>query len=211
MRFVKHWDDRLIEMLRQLQQRCGVRKPLLTTYLPVYNPETDDPKRRDDVPVQMAFSRFSGAGALLNKGRAMPAWRKLQFPVRARFFSGHFAFAEGRFIRDVPYDPHLYFHGEEITMAVRAFTHGYDLFHPHRTVCWHCYERKYRPRHWDDHDAWYKADDSSHRRMRVLLGMEKSTCEHFGPYGLGKQRTLRDYERFAGISFAQRAAMNDKT
>jgi hypothetical protein len=207
MRFARHWDQILIDMLRELKSRCGVAKPLLTGYLPMFNPEADHPGKHDDTPVQMIFNKFSEGGALLNSARLMPRWREGRLPVRSRFFSAHFAFAEGRFVREVPYDPHLYFHGEEITMAVRAYTHGYDLFHPHRTLLWHCYERKYRPRHWDDHNDWYKADGASHRRMRALLGMENGSIEFFGRYGLGKHRTLREYERFAGISFKHRRAL----
>ena len=52
---------------------------------------------------------------------------------------------------EVPYDPELYFHGEEITLAIRAFTHGYTLFHPPEHVLWHEYTRYYRQKHWDDH------------------------------------------------------------
>lgn len=152
----------------------------------------------------MTFSRFSSDGVLLNRARAMPEWRGLQTPVRARFFSGHFAFAEGRFVREVPYDPYLYFHGEEISMAVRAYTHGYDLFHPHRTLLWHCYERAYRDRHWDDHDSWYRTDLASHARVRTLLGVSSSGGTNFGHYGLGEIRSLEAYERFAGINFKKR-------
>ncbi len=36
-------------------------------------------------------------------------------------------------------------------MTVRAFTHGYDLFHPCETIVWHDYVRKDAVKHWDDH------------------------------------------------------------
>ena len=207
MRVAAGWDAGLIDMLRQLRSRCGIAKPLLTTYLPTFDPESDDPAKRDDVPAQMIFGRFSDDGVLLNRARVMPQWRSLQFPVRARFFSGHFAFAEGRFVLEVPYDPYLYFHGEEISMAVRAYTHGYDLFHPHRTLLWHCYERNYRDRHWDDHTTWYKADQKSHARVRNLLGASPAEKMYFGCYGLGKMRSLEDYERFSGINFRKRISL----
>ncbi len=65
----------------------------------------------------------------------------LQRPLRARFVSAHFLFTLGAFVNDVPYDPELYFHGEEIMLAIRAFTHGYDLFHPPEHILWHEYTR----------------------------------------------------------------------
>jgi hypothetical protein len=156
----------------------------------------------------MVFDRFAPDGVPLVKADWCPAWQKLRYPVRGRFFSAGFAFTLGRFCTDVPYDPALYFLGEEITMAVRAFTHGYDLFHPHRTVCWHYYGRPNRRKHWDDHTAWYVQNDASMRRVRQLLGMApRNAKEAFGKYGLGQMRSLRDYERYAGISFSRRTAL----
>ena len=39
---------------------------------------------------------------------------KLDKPEKARFTSGHFIFTLGKFCQEVPYDPKLYFHGEEL-------------------------------------------------------------------------------------------------
>jgi hypothetical protein len=110
----------------------------------------------------------------------------------------------------VPYDPNYYFHGEEISMTVRAFTHGYDLFQPHRVVLWHEYTRRYRTKHWDDHAAegdaavpWTVRNDQSHKRNRILFGMEAGEVD-FGPYGFGRARTLAEYERYAGLNFRLR-------
>ena len=38
-------------------------------------------------------------------------------------------FAPGRIAEHFPYDPWLYFHGEEQALALRLYTHGWDLFH----------------------------------------------------------------------------------
>ena len=38
-------------------------------------------------------------------------------------------FTRGRFVEDIPYDPNYYFYGEELSMALRAFTHGFSFFH----------------------------------------------------------------------------------
>jgi hypothetical protein len=55
---------------------------------------------------------------------------EMKEPLMTRFFSGHFVFVEGTWIEEVPYDPNLFFHGEEGSLAVRSWTSGYDLFNP---------------------------------------------------------------------------------
>jgi hypothetical protein len=112
----------------------------------------------------------------------------------------------GQFCKEVPHDPEYYFHGEEISIAVRAYTWGYDLFHPHKVVCWHEYTRKGRTKQWDDDKDWGKRNEYCHLKNRKLFGMdgEKQDID-FGVYGFGSERTLDQYERYAGINFKRRA------
>ena len=83
----------------------------------------------------MAFQGFTADGIPHMRPLAIPNWQSLHRPFRARFLSAGFLFAPGTFVREVPYDPELYFLGEEAAMTLRAFTHGYDLFHPTRPLC----------------------------------------------------------------------------
>lgn len=210
-RFVDGWDRVCIEMLEGLQA-SGVAKPLLTAYLPSFDPQ-DDPAARQPDPWHLTFDRFIPEGPIFFRPAAIPGWQDLQAPTRSRFFSAHFAFTLGAFARDVQHNPEFYFHGEEITLAVRAFTHGYDLFHPHRLVAWHEYTRRGRTKHWDDHaSTWGARNVSTHVQCRRLFGMDEFRDdpaavaeEQRGPYGFGRVRSLEDYERYAGISFGRRA------
>src|SRR4029079_6290659 len=126
---------------------------------------------------QMNFDRFTEEGIILFRPGVIEGWQQLDRPLRARFLSAHFLFAPGSFVRDVPYDPALYFIGEEITLAVRAFTCGYDLFHPGETILCNEEQRDYRPhKHWTDHQhenrieiAWHERDRASMDRVRQLL------------------------------------------
>ena len=62
-----------------------------------------------------------------------------------------------------------------------------------------------RPLHWSDHPDWRKLDLRSARRVRHLLGSDRS----FNPedrrdlelYGLGTVRSLEEYQAFSGIDF----------
>lgn len=202
-RFVEGWDEICIGMLRDLQQR-GVAKPLLTSYAPPYEPG-DDPESRCVVPFRVRFRRFAVEGPVEVLPETIDDYAALSAPVPARFFSAHFAFTLGRFCEEVPHDPKLYFFGEEPTLAVRAFTHGYDLFHPHRLILWHHYGRDAVPKHWGDHEPWTFHHARSMQRVRQLLRIDAIACEiDFGSYGLGTVRSLRDYEVYAGIHYGLR-------
>ena len=203
-RFVQDWDDILIKMYNQLVKK-GHKKPLLTGYIPSYNPD-NDPGDRVQTPWKMNFDRFIPEGAVFFLPASIDNFKELDQPIPARFYSAHFAFTTGKFCLEVPHDPEYYFHGEEISIGVRAYTHGYDLFHPHKVVIWHEYTRKGRTKQWDDDKEWVHKNNYCHLRNRKLFEMDGEVRDiDFGVYGFGTQRTLEDYERYAGISFKKRA------
>ena len=206
-RFIRHWDTELINMIEGLQAK-GHKKPLITSYISSYNPETD-PNGRTQVPWLMNFDRFTPEGVIFFLPATIPGWQNLKEPIPSRFYSAHFAFTVGQFAVEVQHDPEFYFHGEEITIAVRAFTHGYDLFHPHKIIAWHEYTRKGRVKQWDDDSEWGKRNIRTHEKTRKLLGVDgqsfDSDEETYGKYGLGKERTIADWERYTGIRFSDRA------
>jgi glycosyltransferase involved in cell wall biosynthesis len=203
-RFIKHWDEELIVMYNQLKSK-GIKKPLLTGYVSSFDPD-NEPEGRNMTPWKMNFDRFIPEGAVFFLPAAIDNHKELSEPIPARFYSAHFAFTSGNFVLEVPHDPEYYFHGEEISIAVRAYTSGYDLFHPHKVIIWHEYTRKGRTKQWDDDSEWSKKNSQSHLRNRKLFEMDGEINDiDFGIYGFGNVRTLEDYERYAGISFKKRA------
>lgn len=203
-RFIKNWDVECIDMLKKLQEK-GYKKPLLTSYISSFDPE-NDPEKRAQTPWLMNFDRFIPEGAIFFLPADIPNWQELQEPIPARFYSAHFAFTLGQFCVEVPHDPEYYFHGEEISIAVRAYTWGYDLFHPHKIIAWHEYTRKGRTKQWDDDKTWGDKNSYCHLRNRKLFGMDGEIQDiDFGKYGFGPVRSLQDYERYAGINFKLRS------
>jgi hypothetical protein len=204
-RFVKDWDKECIEMIKELQED-GYKKPLLTGYIPSFDPE-NDPQARVQEPWRMVFDRFIPEGAIFFLPETIPQWQELLKPVPARFYSAHFCFTLGSFAEEVQHDPEFYFHGEEISVGVRAYTHGYDLFHPHKVIAWHEYTRKGRTKQWDDDPKWGDKNNFAHLKNRRLFSMDgqKYSASEFGKYGFGAERTLKDYEKYAGILFSKRS------
>lgn len=170
-RFAKDWDQTLIDMLESIPG-----KAILTTYAPSYDPQ-------NDVRVNNAWVMDLDTSGEIPMFR--PSYSEYTEPKPTLFFSGHFAFAKGQFIIDVPYDPELYFHGEEITMAIRSWVKGYDLYHPHKVILWHEYTRNGRVKQWDENSEWWKMDLSSKEKVKKILS---------GEIELVGERTLQQYK-----------------
>jgi hypothetical protein len=186
-RFARHWDESLICMHSDLLAN-GIRRPVLTAYLPKYDPLAV-PSRRQMDPYKIYPKEYEQGLLIHLTSYPMLNWKELKSPIPAQFASGHFIFAAGEFNRSIRMDPRIYFTGDEVAISLRAHTHGYDLFHPHIVIGWHCYDRATRVPHWVDHATWRTRHEVSLSRVRRLFSLKLS-----GPFGLGTRRTLRSFE-----------------
>jgi glycosyltransferase involved in cell wall biosynthesis len=207
MRFAPNWDEEMINMIKQLQKK-GYKKPLLTGYVSSFDPD-NDPNGRVMEPWKMVFDRFIPEGAVFFLPETIQGWQNLTEPVASRFYSAHYCFTLGEFSVEVQHDPDYYFHGEEISIAARAYTWGYDLFHPHKVLIWHEYTRKGRTKQWDDDKQWVERNNFCHKKNRALFGMDNEEPMEHGKYGFGPYRTLRDYEKYSGLLFSKRAIQQE--
>lgn len=207
-RFDKNWDSTLIGWYYDLKN--DGYNPLICGYLPYYNP-FNDPADRVQEPWLSEAACFYPHGTIFIRPTGVKNWESLTKPYPARFISGHFCFGPNKWAKEVRHDPQIFFSGEELNLTVRSFTHGYDLFHPHRVVIWHATMREERSGKlvWDDQHKrgepmWYKQQDIGRSRIRQLIGVEDNGHDLTG-YDLGTVRTLRDYEKYAGIHFKKKS------
>ena len=190
-RFLQDWDEELITMMKQ----TGSEKPIITSYAGMYRPSTNELINVD--PYKMVASNFTPGGTILFFPTSIPNWETLEKPIPARFVSGHFFFTIGKHCEEYKYDPNLYFAGDEISLSIRSYTLGYDLFHPHKTVVWHEYTREGRTKHWTDFNQenknngivekpWWEMDNESKRRLRHMLQEEDNNIdfEQWGDAGM---------------------------
>lgn len=154
----------------------------------------------------MKVAGFTAEGVPMFDSEAMPELPADGAPMRSRCLSGHLLFTLGRFVEDVPYDPELYFYGEEPSLALRAFTHGYSLYHPGVHVMWHQWPRRVTPMHWEDHVrengvrvTAQQRDMASRRKVAQQLVDPPIGC-----FGCGTARTAAEYEAYAGVNFRRR-------
>ncbi len=193
-RFAARWDVRFIEML----ESTSADLPLLTTYPPSFSISPAGEIEYDlKVGVQSLY--IEQLRDNLTTFQKTEVVRDLSAPGPSPTIAAGQIFTRGRFCRDVPYDPQLYFGGEEINLAARAYTNGYDLFYPNENLIWHLYGHD-QPKHWDDHSDHTDRDRQAIDRLRTLF---QGDHRSLGRYGLGSVRPLASFERHAGIRLRQ--------
>lgn len=197
MRFVPGWDTKLLAMWAL----CGSPRALLSTYPIAYTP----PNTLGEPAVAILTAKaFNHRGVLMFLARSLHYSLRPAQPLPNPFISAGFLFGPAAAFDEVPYDASLYFIGEEVSLAARLWTHGWDAYTPNEVAVYHFYGRaSQRPMHWADNPGWKNRDEDSLTRIRHLLGIEVCTdprvIANLAQYGLGTARTLAEYERYADV------------
>lgn len=196
MRAIEGWDDEAVAAWLA----CGDPDAVLSVYPNGFT--LPDLLKTDTLPI-LAAHQFDANGILRLRGlvRFQLPHQRPEHPWPGAFISAGFLFGPGRLVATVPYDPHLYFYGEEITMAARLWTHGFNVYNPDRLLLFHLYKRSGHvvPTHWADHRDWSVLNRQSLLRAREMLDGLSSSSD---PYGLGTERTLEQYQRWCGVDFS---------
>lgn len=215
--FCKNWDQRVIDNLLM----CDSEKPVLTMYPTNFQFRTSHDFGNEN-PCYLRFKKW-------NKDTGLPEIegpmfdRKPRKPTKTSLWAACFSFGYATQIKEVPYDknyPYAFF-GEEISMAVRLWTHGYDLYTPSGMFVKHMWTRQ-GPVFWELfntnsklHRKRNEQHKHSNKRLRRLFGLQtvKDPEKEYEPefqftdlktgkyYGLGFYRSLQNYEHFSGIYF----------
>jgi hypothetical protein len=218
--FEQRWDKILIDALNEIKNLGKNseyhRKPFLTGYprsfeyneeLKAFEKHATDKNilpigyRKDSLFMRDRFSRQIGLRT--NK----------QGFAHGYLLAAGCLFAEGRMIREVPYDQYFYFYGEEISLMLRLFTHGYSAFHMSDLPIFHLYtnhETNKRLLHWSPEEdqnrsiKWHELEKKSIERLTdLVLG------NPLNGYGLGNLRTLEDYKILSGIDMINKEIVDE--
>ena len=213
MRAVEHWDDLLLKTWKECSDKCAV--------LSVYPNSFQQPcqLQTSTLPV-MGAAGFDANGILKFQGicRFRLPDEQPERPIPGAFIAGGFMFGPGSIVNEVPYDPELYFYGEEVSMSARLWTSGFNIYAPNRLLLFHFYKSEstsaeHSANHWNDHSEWHQYNLRSLKRVHTLLGSldhapASIRCcnDHPGKlnaYGLGTKRSLNMYQQWAGFHFAK--------
>ena len=215
--FVQDWDIILIEMHQQINNEYAVittyPKPL--RYPTLWHWKPPEINSKSDMYVICSTQILTDKVTKSFKLTPARVIRNQHKPILTAFFAAGFSFQKGHRLINVPYDPYAayLFDGEEMSMAVRMWTHGYDFYTPNADVVYHLYspnDAKIRPVFWE-HEwniKWKIARDSEYRTNYIMklhnkfhpyLRFNKYDLREIDKYGLGDKRDVEDFWKYTRI------------
>ena len=205
-RFVKGWDEIVIHSVLNYQIQ-GIHKPLLTMYPANYwYPSATANYVEKDLLLKGHLSNISFH-------ENPDQFRATRIPLQTAM--GPLK-DESRFVKSVsggsiftvkgfqPFNTDIAFYGEEIWLAARAYTHGYDILVPDEQYMYHLYynhekspEINKRKLLWSDYTTEFEALDIVSKALIFKTLTEGTTGEML----LGTDRTIAEYGLYAGLDF----------
>lgn len=202
--FDPDWDHVFLTRFEELKEHHS--KPLISTGLNIFNIEDLNLKK---------FFKSKNEGVIaqtLNIGNSFvdgyyvaptAAITGITNSIHGFMIAAGCIFSEGSIVEEVPYDPFLFFNGEEQSYALRAWTSGYNIFHIPSTPLYHNFSPNYRPLIWRDPEIqnqalikWWEYDQNAKSRLKGIV-----TGTNMGKYGVGNVRTIEDYKNWCGIDY----------
>lgn len=202
-KFVKDWDEKCINMIKNIISSGKSKKPILSHYpREIGDHEKYTEKDRFQVP-RMCKSFWNNRGMLSFMGAETRDTENKAY--QTPYIAGGMIFSPSEYLVEVPYDPNLpyLFVGEEILHSIRAYTHGWDVFTPTENIVFHEYTRQDKPKIWTDNPTY--SDQPAFDKVKYYIGLldqSKLSSEmkvNLDKYGLGKTRSLKQYYDYAGI------------
>ena len=206
--FEKDWDTKLIDSINDLPE-----KSCITQYLPEYNRNTKKIKSfsvRDGLKV-INISNLDGFSRISSKFVNQSNLQNQLYMSNG--WSGCFSFSRGNICQDAPIDPYTpeLFFGEEMDIAIRLYTRGWNFYSPNYPIAYTNFTRSYRKTFWNKRNYNKNITLISririHYRLNTLPIKYKKLIEEKYPellidekyFTLGNVRTLAEYENLIGL------------
>jgi len=142
--YTQDWDVDIIKQMEATGDEMTVLTSYLTDVQGSINTKTGNSLRKTRPIMCNTEYETNGQGTYL-RHLSQPELKAaiVGMPQLEPYWAAGFSFSRGHFVVNVPYDLYqpMIFQGEEMSIAVRGFTIGYDFFSPEQSVCFHHYAK----------------------------------------------------------------------
>lgn len=212
--YTKNWDADIISQM----EATGNEMAVLTTYLTDVQGSIDKHghSKRDTRPI-MCNTDYEGGGQgqHLRHGSQPERYPSIHGMSQMQpYWAAGYSFSRGHFVVNVPYDLYqpMIFQGEEMSIGIRGFSVGYDMYAPERSVCFHHYavgenakKRNKVPHFWENARDYKGVGRNAMQRLLGIVHMnpeiDRDSWDHSEEdmYGLGGVRTPEKFYETFGI------------
>lgn len=209
MLFQKNWDDLLISAHKKLEEVTP--KPIISYFGQVWWTDDDGAihgynQDADVIGMPITYSpdhRSFGLPINIGDPDGADMWRSTDDDfLEHHNIQGGFVFTKAEFLWEVGYDPQLMFFGEELLLAMRAWTRGYRIFVLKQPIQWHkdrwgskkhpqerdLVENEQRPPKTPEAAVWDLRQQQSMRRTQAIF-----RGEILGHWGAPSKELLDEY------------------
>lgn len=186
--FDPEWDRRAIAIWMSAKNEFAV----LATYIPnldqMGNPFVAAGMNRKTVNVPHMYRTLLGTGGVPRNTRAA-SMENMPRAVLGSLWAAGMSFSKCHAEAIVPNDPYMrgIFDGEEYSKGARLFTHGYDMYTPHRNYVYHDYgHTKSKSLSWQQNDL------RSHKKPKVSSA--EDLIEGSVSYRIRESESIMDHE-----------------
>lgn len=202
MKFEKNWDLNLIEdYLFYKREGCN---PVITAYPASYNYVNNKTKYQINPDVtKIKFSKDSDGIFLKSRIPNQEAIGSRDNGIFIKSVSAASIFSKGE-IANIEPNKKIFFWGEEILMAARFFTHGYDLLVPSSQNLFHLYLESGKNLDYNFRRSVFHDFQNESQALDIISKNEVYnifTKNIIGDQALGSERTLEDFEFYSGLDF----------
>jgi len=206
MKFRESWDEILVN--NYIQYKSMGANPVISCYPGAYEYEDLVPKILNTdahIPYTDFIQELSFMGNYVPHQRAVGNFSNNVF---SRSVSAASVFGSGEIALIKP-NKKMFFWGEEILMALRFYTHGFDIMLPKTQCLYHLY---YDPAKGYQNLRRQVAEDFPEQSSKLEIASQKELeriiiNKAIGNQELGSKRTLEEFQSFAGINFIDKKIM----
>lgn len=198
-RFKKNWDETLYNLYRNAIVFWGHRI-ILTQYADIF--EWKDGKEEysiyGDDNQQKAYVYWNEDNGTLGIGKEWQMVEDNVYGDEVFYVTGGCTFTHSAIFKSVIADPEIYFQGEELSIALRAYTRGIRMINPGKSFLYSNYVRESNDRrlHWEDNENWQELENKSRDKIRKLFSGNLQ-----GDWGIHSYELYKQYMKLNNLDF----------
>ena len=226
LEFAENWDK---DYINEVKATKNYPKSILSSYPPGFSHKigtTPGTKL-----CACTFSRSEVEHSILRINTGASYHGNEDHPSQIAFIAAGFFFARAEFLKDIPFDPYLpwCFMGEEITLSMRAWTAGWNIYAPRLNLIAHQYRpgRMGLPKYWESVSRTWNHPGMNNiitnrviKRIKHIVLYPEATSDKIEAendqimlndvthYGLGTERTGEEYLELTGIDMKNKKCSN---